>query len=67
LLLLAAAGTILELSVPLSDLRAATGDVVAFFVVVHGPDGSEIETHPTHHPIEAPVPDERFEARHWTA
>jgi alpha-amylase/alpha-mannosidase (GH57 family) len=62
-----AAGTILELSVPLADLRAATGDVVSFFVVVHGPDGSEIESHPTHHPIEAPVPDARFEARHWTA
>jgi alpha-amylase/alpha-mannosidase (GH57 family) len=64
---IAAAGTILELAFPLSDLRARVGEVVSFFVVVIGPDGSEVETHPVHHPIETTVPDERFEARHWTA
>jgi hypothetical protein len=62
-----AAGTILEMTLPLVAVQAAAGDQVAFFVVVLGPDGSEVEAHPAHHPIEAPVPDAQFEARHWTA
>ena len=66
----AVAGTVLELAVPLAELGCAPGDVnarIAFFVVTSGPDRSEVESHPAHHPIEAAVPDEEFEARHWTA
>ena len=64
------AGTVLELAVPLAELGCAPGDAnarIAFFVVTSGPDRSEVESHPAHHPIEAAVPDEEFEARHWTA
>ena len=66
----AAAGTILELSVALADLGCGQQDAearIAFFVVASGPDRSEVESHPAHHPIEVRVPDEQFEARHWTA
>jgi len=64
-----AAGTILELECPLADLQidGSSLSLVSFVVLVVGPDGSELETHPVHHPLEAPVPDDRFEARHWTA
>jgi alpha-amylase/alpha-mannosidase (GH57 family) len=63
----AVAGQILEVAIPIGDLGARVGDMVAFFVGVLAADGSEVETHPTHHPIEVLVPDELFEARHWTA
>ena len=61
-----AAGTVLELAVPLVDVAAKVGDALAFFVVVHGVGGAEVERHPSDRPIEAEVPDERFEARNWT-
>jgi hypothetical protein len=66
----AAAGRILELAVALADLgygSDAAEAPIAFFVVLSGPDRSEVESHPAHHPLEATVPDEHFEARHWTA
>jgi alpha-amylase/alpha-mannosidase (GH57 family) len=62
-----AAGTILEVSLPLAALTSDADAQVAFFVVVLGPDQGELEMHPEHHPIEAMAPDEQFEARHWTA
>ncbi len=61
-----AAGTVLEVAVPLSDLALNAGDQVAFFVAVYDAAGSEIERHPAHRPIEVDVPDARFEARNWT-
>jgi alpha-amylase/alpha-mannosidase (GH57 family) len=73
----AAAATVLEMALPLAELWAAGRadpasanpdlDRVAFIVVVSGPDRSEVERHPPHHPIEATVPDAHFEARHWSA
>ena len=62
-----AAGTILEAALPLAELVSGADARVAFFVVVVAPNRSEIEVHPEHHPIEVAVPDEQFEARHWTA
>jgi alpha-amylase/alpha-mannosidase (GH57 family) len=62
-----AAGTVLEAALPLAELMPRADGKVAFFVVVLAPDLSEIEVHPEHHPIEVAVPDEQFEARHWTA
>ena len=65
----AAAGTILELGLPLTDLvdpgQTARREL-SFFLAVYQED-VEIERHPAHRPIEAAIPDERFEARHWTA
>jgi alpha-amylase/alpha-mannosidase (GH57 family) len=69
-----AAATVLEMALPITELWAAarpspesSRDRVAFTVAVSGPDGSEVERHPAHHPIEAAMPDAEFEARHWTA
>ena len=64
----AAAGTILEMALPLADLipDEPARREVAFFLAVYQ-DDVEIERHPAHRPIEASIPDERFEARHWTA
>jgi hypothetical protein len=60
-----AAGTILEVAVPLADLGSPAS--VAFFLAVYNAADVEIERHPSHRPIEVEVPDERFEARNWTA
>jgi hypothetical protein len=62
-----ASGTIIEAALPLDALGAGASGRLAFFAIVIGPDGLEIESHPAHHPIEAVVPDDLFEARHWTA
>jgi hypothetical protein len=62
-----AAGSVLEVAVPLMDLALKPGDVVAFFVAVYDVDDAELERHPAHRPIESEVPDEQFEARNWTA
>ena len=62
-----AAGTILEAALPLAELASSAGARVAFFIEVSAPNQTEGETHPEHHPLEATVPDEQFEARHWTA
>jgi alpha-amylase/alpha-mannosidase (GH57 family) len=60
-----AAGTILELAIPLSALGGSAGQTVGFFVALYDDQATEIERHPAHQPIELPVPDELFEARHW--
>ena len=62
-----AAGTVLEVALPLATWASAPGDAVAFFVAVFDADGDEVERHPAHRPVELTVPDERFEARNWTA
>jgi hypothetical protein len=62
-----AAGTILELAVPLADLGVVAGDAVVFFVAVYDAGGNEIERHPANRPIDVEVPDAAFEARQWTA
>ncbi len=64
----AAAGTILELGVPLTVLGALDGgQAVSFFVTVVDARGSERARYPSHRPIETSVPDGRFEAINWTA
>ena len=62
-----AAGTILEIALPLADLHSGDGRDLAFFVIVSAPNQAEVENHPAHRPIEAAVPDAQFEVRHWTA
>jgi alpha-amylase/alpha-mannosidase (GH57 family) len=59
----AAAGTVLEMALPLVDL-GVTG-AVSFFVAVYDAKETELERHPAHRPLELTVPDELFEARHW--
>ncbi len=65
-----AAGTILELSIPLADITPDAGGPdsqhLSFFLAVYQ-DDVEVERHPAHRPIETASPDERFESRHWTA
>jgi alpha-amylase/alpha-mannosidase (GH57 family) len=62
----AAAGTVLELALPLEDLGVGPAAPVAFFVTVQDVTQAELERHPTHRPIELTVPDEQFEARNWS-
>jgi hypothetical protein len=61
-----AAGRVIEAAVPLADLRLEAGAPVAFFVTVYDAANRLVERHPARRPIEADVPDERFEARNWT-
>ncbi len=61
-----AAGSVLEVSLPLDDLAMAGADVVAFVVCVYDGD-VEVERHPEHRPLTARVPDEAFAAEHWRA
>jgi alpha-amylase/alpha-mannosidase (GH57 family) len=60
-----AAGTLLELSLPLKDLGSNVSSV-AFFVAVNDEARGEIERHPAHRPIDAAVPDRGFAAKNWT-
>ncbi|PWT83872.1 MAG: glycoside hydrolase [Blastocatellia bacterium] len=62
-----AAGSVFEGSLPLVSLGLTAGEPVSFFVTVYGPDTQEVERHPQHRVIDLTVPDERFEARNWTA
>ena len=62
-----AAGTVLELALPLADLRLGPGEAVAFFVAVFDERAVEVERHPPHRPIELAVPDSLFAAQHWRA
>ena len=62
-----AAGTVLEVGLPLANLGVSAGDPLAFFVAVYDTASAELERHPTHRPIDAVVPDARFEARNWNA
>jgi hypothetical protein len=40
---------------------------VSFFITVFDANGTEVERHPTHRPIETTVPDASFASRNWTA
>ncbi len=62
-----AAGAVLEIALPLADLGLETKAPVSFTVALFAPDGLEVERHPTDRPVETEVPDDRFEARNWTA
>jgi alpha-amylase/alpha-mannosidase (GH57 family) len=62
-----AAGTVLELALPLAALGVAAGGSVSFFVAVSEADGVERGRYPAHRPIELVVPDAQFEARNWRA
>jgi hypothetical protein len=64
---LAAAGTILELGIPLADLGLAAGQTAGFFVAIYDQHGGEIERHPANRAIELVVPDALFEAHQWRA
>ena len=59
------AGTVLEVAMPLKALGGLPA--ISFFVAVYDALDKTIERHPSHRPIELTVPDERFEAIHWTA
>ena len=63
----AAAGSILEVSIPLAVLSDTRPTELAFFVAVSDRAGIELERHPAARPIELQVPDERFAAQNWTA
>ena len=60
-----AAGTVLEMALPLGDLGLREGDRVSFFVAVYDAHSNELERHPVGRPIEADVPDARFVAANW--
>ena len=62
-----AAGTVLEAAVPLADLGLGDGEPLAFFLAVYDANGTELETHPEHRPVEVTTPDEMFEGRYWRA
>jgi len=63
----AGAGTLLEIAVPLADLGVSAGAPLSFLVTVQNRDGAELERHPSLRAIDTEVPDERFQARNWTA
>jgi alpha-amylase/alpha-mannosidase (GH57 family) len=60
-----AAGTILELSIPFTDLGLTPGETASFFVAVYDDRGAELERHPQDRTIELRVADALFEARQW--
>jgi hypothetical protein len=62
-----AAGSVLELALPLADLGLGDGEPMAFFLAVHDGSGAEVERHPEHRPIEVVTPDDLFEGRYWRA
>jgi alpha-amylase/alpha-mannosidase (GH57 family) len=62
-----AAGTVIEAALPLSDLGIGPGAALSFFLAVFDRDQTEVERHPDNRAVMLTVPDERFEARNWTA
>ncbi len=58
--------SVVELAVPFQCLQVQTHDPVAFLVALNS-NGTEIEHHPRHRPIELDVPDRHFAALNWTA
>jgi alpha-amylase/alpha-mannosidase (GH57 family) len=62
-----AASTVIEAALPLDALGRTAGDPLSFFVTVHDSTGREVERHPALRPVDVTVPDERFDARNWTA
>jgi hypothetical protein len=73
----AAAGRVIELSVPIPvlgrmpeipGLSADTPErLLRFFVTLKDPSGAELERHPSAQPITVSIPDAAFESRHWRA
>ena len=61
-----ATGRLLELQVPFRCLGVSAGSPVAFIVAINR-EGTEVEHHPRHRPIEFEVPDAGFPSRNWTA
>ena len=62
-----AAATVIEAALPLSDLGVGSGAALSFFLAVFNRDQTEVERHPDNRAVMLTVPDERFEARNWTA
>src|SRR6185295_6233836 len=65
-----AAGTVLEIAVPLSDLGAQAGELLAFYVSVSSASRAgvqETERYPAQRPIRVAVPDENFSGENWRA
>jgi hypothetical protein len=63
-----AAGSVLDIALPLADLSVTAGGPDAFFVVFYDTKtAAEIERHPEYRPIELVAADEMFEARYWRA
>jgi alpha-amylase/alpha-mannosidase (GH57 family) len=62
-----AARTVIEAALPLSDLGVGAGAALSFFLAVLDRDQAEVERHPDNRAVTLTVPDERFEARNWTA
>ncbi len=62
-----AVGTVVEVALPLRELEVTAGAALAFFVAVYDAERNEIERHPSYQPVQLTIPDERFEARNWTA
>jgi hypothetical protein len=63
----AAAGTVLEVALPLRELDDTAGATLVFFVTLHDAAGNELDRQPSYEALRVTVPDERFEARNWTA
>jgi hypothetical protein len=61
-----AAGSILEIALPLAALGVAPGALITFFVAV-GQGETEFERHPSDRPIQVNLPDAAFGARLWSA
>ncbi len=65
-----AAGTIVELAIPLADLEAQPGQPLAFYVSASLPGGAGVadaERYPAQRPIQVAVPDEAFLGDNWRA
>jgi len=62
-----AAASLIELEIPLRAFGHSPLADVAFFVTVHDINENETERHPAGRPVELTVPDDRFEARNWSA
>jgi alpha-amylase/alpha-mannosidase (GH57 family) len=63
-----AAGTILEVAIPIVDIPGARpAGSLEFVVTASDPRGAEIERHPAAGPVRVELPTEEFEARNWTA
>jgi alpha-amylase/alpha-mannosidase (GH57 family) len=60
-----AAGTILELALPLADLGAQACQAIAFFVSASRPAGGVVERHPANRPIEVVVPGGGLSGETW--
>jgi alpha-amylase/alpha-mannosidase (GH57 family) len=62
-----AAGTIIELAIPLAALGVSSGGRVSFVAAIYDQRGAEVERHPQDRTIEVTAPDMLFESRHWRA